>query len=356
MNAKNDGIIYRKECVQMKALFIGGTGTISTEISKYCLSKGWELTLLNRGRSAAYVPEGARVLCADIHDESAVKAVLGDEHFDVVADFIAFTEDHVKRDIRLFTGRCSQYIFISSASAYQKPLSSPWITEGTPLANPYWQYSRDKIACENALLQAYREDAFPITIVRPSHTYCERKLPLCLHGANGSFQVLERMRQGKPVIVPGDGTTLWTLTHSRDFAVAFEGLMGNAHALGETYHITGDENLTWNQIYEAAARALGVKARLVHIASETLGLLDSEFVGALIGDKSNTVIFDNTKIKRAVPQFCATTRFDEGARECVAYMYSHPECQVADPVFDQWCDEVIEAYERMAMALPKYRR
>lgn len=337
----------------MKALFIGGTGTISTEISRLCVKQGWELTLLNRGNASARVPEGAKVLCEDIHNEEAVKAALEGQNFDVVADFIAFTEADVKRDIRLFSGKCAQYFFISSASAYQKPLSSPWITEGTPLHNPYWEYSRNKIACEETLLHAYHDHDFPVTIIRPSHTYCERSVPVALHGANGSFQVLERMRQGKPVIVPGDGTTLWTLTHSRDFAVAFVGLMGNVHARGEIYHITGDESLTWNQIYQCAASALGVKTRMVHIASETLGMLCSDFVGNLLGDKSNTVIFDNTKIKRAVPQFCAVTRFDQGVREAVEYIYSHPECQKPDPAFDAWCDAVIEGYERMAAVLPK---
>ena len=337
----------------MKALFIGGTGTISTEISKLCVKKSWELTLLNRGNAGNRVPDGARVLCADIHNEQAVKDVLGNETFDVVADFIAFTVEDVQRDIRLFAGKCAQYFFISSASAYQKPLSSPWITEGTPLHNPYWEYSRNKIACEEALMHAYHDDGFPITIIRPSHTYCERSIPVAVHGGS-SFQVVERMRLGKPVIVPGDGATLWTLTHSRDFAVAFVGLMGNMHALGEVYHITGDESLTWNQIYECIARALGVKARLVHIASETLGMLRPELVGNLLGDKSNTVLFDNTKIKRAVPQFCAATRFDQGAREAVEYIYTHPECQKLDPAFDEWCDAVIEAYERLITSLPKF--
>ena len=339
----------------MKALFIGGTGTISTEISRLCVKQGWQLTLLNRGKASSRVPEGARVICADIRNEENVRAAISGETFDVVADFIAFTEEDVQRDIRLFRGRCAQYFYISSASAYQKPLSSPWITEGTPLHNPYWQYSRDKIACEEVLLRAYRETGFPVTIVRPSHTYSERSIPVALHGA-GSFQVIERMRQGKPVIVPGDGTTLWTLTHSRDFAAAFTGLMGNCHAIGEAYQITGDESLTWNQIYGCIAAALGVEAKLVHIASETLALLDPACVGNLIGDKSNTVIFDNTKLKRAVPGFTAKTRFDQGAREAVSYIYSHPECQKMDPVFDRWCDEVIEAYTALCEKLPRYVR
>jgi len=337
----------------MKALFIGGTGTISTEITKLCLKHGWEVTLLNRGRSAQYVPEGARVICADVHDENAVKEALGGQWYDVVADFIAFTVEHVERDIRLFSGKCGQYFFISSASAYQKPLSSPWITESTPLHNPYWEYSRNKAACEEVLMKAYRDEGFPVTIIRPSHTYCERNIPVALHGKYGSYQVIQRMREGKPVIIPGDGTTLWTCTHSRDFAVAFAGLMGNVHALGETYHITSDESLTWNQIYQAIANALGVKLKAVHIASETLGMLCGDWVGALLGDKSNTVIFDNSKIKRAVPQFCAATRYDQGVREAIDYIDSHPECQQPDPEFDAWCDSVIDAYERLAMQLPK---
>lgn len=338
----------------MKALFIGGTGTISTEISKLCLRKGWDLTLLNRGRTSNLFPEGAHLLKADINNETEAREVLGDRHWDVVADFIAFTPEQVKRDIRLFEGKTSQYFFISSASAYQKPLSSPWITEGTPLHNPYWEYSRNKAACERILRDAYDNRGFPVTIIRPSHTYCERSIPMGLHGNNGSFQVLERIRAGKRVIVPGDGTTLWTLTHSRDFAVAFEGLMGNAHALGETYHITGDESLTWNQIHEIIGAALGCEVKMVHIPSETIGLLYPDQVGGLIGDKSNTVLFDNTKIKRAVPAFTTTTNFSRGARECVEYIYSHPECQTPDPVFDAWCDRLLEAWDKALETFPRF--
>ena len=338
----------------MKALFIGGTGTISTEISKLCLRKGWDLTLLNRGRTSNLFPEGAHLLKADINNEAEAREVLGDQHWDVVADFIAFTPEQVERDIRLFEGKTSQYFFISSASAYQKPLSSPWITEGTPLHNPYWEYSRNKAACERILRDAYDKRGFPVTIIRPSHTYCERSIPMGLHGNNGSFQVLERILAGKRVIVPGDGTTLWTLTHSRDFAVAFEGLMGNAHALGETYHITGDESLTWNQIHEIIGAALGCEVKMVHIPSETIGLLYPDQVGGLIGDKSNTVLFDNTKIKRAVPAFTTTTNFSRGARECVEYIYSHSECQTPDPVFDAWCDRLLEVWDKALETFPRF--
>lgn len=338
----------------MKALFIGGTGTISTEISKLCIKRGWDLTLLNRGNSSIFLPEGAKMLRGDIHDEEAVRALLGREHYDVVADFIAYTPEEAARDIRLFSGRTAQYFFISSASAYQKPLSSPWITEGTPLHNPFWLYSSNKAACEKLLREAYDDSGFPITIIRPSHTYCERGVPLAFNGAKGSFQNLERIRQGKPVIVPGDGTTLWTLTHSRDFAVAFVGLMGNSYALGETFHITSDESLTWNQIYGCVGRALKKDVQMVHIPSETLSLLWPDKRGPLIGDKSNTVLFDNSKIKRAVPEFCASTRFADGVRGCIDYIYSHLDRQNPDPVFDAWCDKVIEAWDRAVETLPRY--
>ncbi|MCI6376449.1 MAG: SDR family oxidoreductase [Clostridiales bacterium] len=337
----------------MKALFIGGTGTISTAVSRLCVERGWELTLLNRGNADARVPEGAKVLHADIRDEQAVSKALEGHSYDVVADFIAYTPEQAERDTRLFHGRTAQYIFISSASAYQKPLSSPWITEGTPLANPYWEYSRLKAACEETLMRAYREEGFPVTIIRPSHTYCERSIPVALHGKNGSFAVVERIRKGQKVIVPGDGLTLWTFTHSSDFAVGFVGLMGNVHALGEAFHITGDERLTWNQAYEAVGAALGVKPKLVHIASETLGLLCEGYKGRLLGDKSNTVLFDNAKLKRAVPEFCTVKRYDQGVREAAEYIYAHPECQKPDPEFDAWCDAAIEGYEAMVAKLPR---
>lgn len=338
----------------MKALFIGGTGTISTSISELCVKKGWDLTLLNRGNTLSFVPEGAKVLKADIRDENAVAALLKDKTFDVVADFIAFVPEQVERDIRLFDGKTGQYLFISSASAYQKPLASPWITESTPLHNPYWEYSRNKALCERVLEKAYNERNFPMTIVRPSHTYCERGVPVAIHGPKGSFQVLERMRLGKPVLVPGDGTTLWTMTHSRDFAVGFEGLMGNVHALGETYHITSDEKLTWNQVYESVGRALGVKPVLLHMPSDLLGRLYPDLVGNLLGDKANNVLFDNTKIRRAVPTFNPCIRFDQGAAEAVAWIYAHPEYQKPDPAFDAWCDAMAAGWEKLTAALPEF--
>jgi len=336
----------------MKALFIGGTGTISTAISALCVKQGWELYLLNRGNRSEFVPEGAHVITADINDTDGVLEKLGDMTFDVVADFIAFTTDHVKRDIALFAGRCAQYFFISSASAYQKPLASPVITESTPLANPYWEYSRNKIACELKLMKAYRKQGFPVTIIRPSHTYGDTAVPMGVHGKNGSFSVVERIRQSKPVIIHGDGTSLWTMTHNTDFAKAFCGLMGNLHAIGEAYHITSDESLTWDQIYGAIAAVLGVELHPVHIATDLLAACSDEYLGGLTGDKANTVIFDNTKIKRAVPGFTATVRFDQGVRRTLQYIYSHPECQKPDPEFDAWTDEILEWYGRIAEKLP----
>lgn len=338
----------------MKALFIGGTGTISSAITRLVAqTQGWELYLLNRGTRRDEVPANVHNLIADIDDEAAVLRVLGDLQFDVVCDFIGFVTEQVERDIRLFRGRTRQYMYISSASAYQKPLSSPYITEGTPLSNPHWQYSRNKIACEELLMHLYREEGFPITIIRPSHTYCERGVPVAIHGAKGSWQVLQRMLDGKPVIIPGDGTTLWTVTHNTDFAKAFVGLMGNKHAIGEVFHITGDENLTWNQIHELVAEALGVELKPYHIASDFIAAVGRQYdmEGNLLGDKSNTVIFDNSKVKRAVPGFVATTRFDQGVRLAVAHILSHPELQVPDPEFDAWCDRVIAAHEQAMQSL-----
>lgn len=338
----------------MKVLFIGGTGTISSAVSALAVKNGFDLYLLNRGNRAAFLPQNAKLIIADINNETEVQKALENLTFDVVADFVAYDVEDVKRDYRLFKGRTKQYIFISSASAYQKPLSSPFIRESTPLLNPFWQYSRDKIACEEFLMEKYRMEGFPITVIRPSHTYGNSSVPVAVHGKNGSFSVLERIRKGKKVIIQGDGSSLWTVTHNTDFAKAFVGIMGNAHALGETYHITSDESLTWNQIYEIIGSALNVKPKVVHIPTDALALCSSELYGGLLGDKSNTVIFDNTKIKNAVPGFAATTRFDQGVRQSIEYIYSHKECQKEDPEFDAWCDKVIELYENFIYKLPKY--
>ncbi|NRF90164.1 SDR family oxidoreductase [Paenibacillus frigoriresistens] len=330
----------------MRALFIGGTGTISSAITKQLLEKGCELYLLNRGTRNEDLPTGVNIMKADINDEKQVSKLIENLEFDVVADFIAFEPAQLERDYRLFKGKTKQFMFISSASAYQTPLSDYRITEGTPLSNPYWEYSRNKIACEEYLMKQYRENGFPITIVRPSHTYSERSIPLGVHGSKGTWQVAKRMLENKPVIIHGDGTSLWTMTHNSDFAKGFIGLMGNIHAMGESVHITSDETVTWNQIYEVIADALGVKLKAVHVSSEFLAACSKEdYRGGLLGDKANSVVFDNSKLKRLVPEFVASTRFDQGVRQTIAYILAHPEHQTEDKEFDSWCDKVIYALD-----------
>jgi nucleoside-diphosphate-sugar epimerase len=332
----------------MKALFIGGTGTISTAVSKLATQKGWKLYLLNRGNNMDKVPKGANVITADINDEDSVTKLIENIKFDVVVDFIAFTPSQIERDIRLFSKKTKQFIFISSASAYQKPLSHYKITESTPLSNPYWQYSRDKIACEEILMKEYRNNKFPVTIVRPSHTYDETKIPIAIHGKNGSWQVIDRILKGKPVIVPGDGSSLWTVTHNSDFAKAFVGIMGNAAAIGEAVHITSDEALTWDKIYDSIGNALDIEVKKVHIATDFLVACKPELEGDLIGDKANSVVFDNSKIKRLVPEYIATTRFDQGVRISIKYLLSHSELQIPDEEFEKFCDNLIKAQEEAA--------
>jgi nucleoside-diphosphate-sugar epimerase len=333
----------------MKILLIGGTGTISSAITRQLAAAGHDLWLLNRGTRREEVPANVNQVIADINDEQTVLAQLGDAQFDAVCEFIGFLPSQVERDIRLFRGRTRQYVYISSASAYNKPAASHIITEGTTLANPYWAYSRNKIACEELLFKAYREDGFPITIVRPSHTYCERSVPVSVHGPKGSWQVIKRMMEGKQVLLNGDGSSLWTVTWNEDFARGFIGLLGNPKAMGEAFQIMSDEQLSWNQIYQCIARALGVPFRPYYVASEFLAATspkDWDFTGNLLGDKSVTVMFDCSKLKRAVPGFQATTRFDEGVRRCLSHILSHPELQTEDPEFDQWCDQVIAAQEK----------
>ena len=333
----------------MRILIIGGTGTISSAITRQLAAAGHEIWLLNRGNRNDEVPSNVKQIIADINDEPTVLAGLPSESFDTVCQFIGFLPQQVERDIRLFRGRTRQYVYISSASAYNKPAANHVITEGTTLANPYWEYSRNKIACEELLMRDYRETGFPVTIVRPSHTYCERAVPLSVHGLKGSWQVLRRMLDGKPVIVHGDGSSLWTLTWNEDFARGFIGLLGNPKAIGEAFQIMSDEQLTWTQIYECVANALNVTPKLYYVASQFLAAVapkEWDFEGNLLGDKAVTVCFDCTKLKRAVPGFQATTRFDEGVRRCVEYVLAHPELQTEDPEFDIWCDKVIEAQEK----------
>ena len=334
----------------MKALFIGGTGTISTAIvRRLAEDPSWEVWLLNRGNRSDVVPEGVHQIICDISDEKAAAEALDGMEFDVVSEFIGFTLEQVERDYRLFKGKTKQYMYISSASAYNKPAASYVITEGTTLANPHWEYSRNKIKCEEFLMKKYREEAFPVTIIRPSHTYDERHVPLGVHGKKGFYQVIKRMMEGKPVIIQGDGTSLWTVTYNKDFAVGYTGLMGNRHAIGEAFQITGDEILTWNQIYQTIADALGVELKAYHISSDYLSAVGDkygfDFEGSLTGDKSVSVVFDNSKLKRIVPDMKTTISFNQGVRIALDYVLTHPECQVEDPEFDTWCDKVIYILE-----------
>jgi len=336
----------------MKILFIGGTGTISAAISKLLILQGHDLYLVNRGQRNETLPEGAHCLVADVNDEAKVAGLIRDLEFDCVADFIAFVPEHLQRDYRLFKDKTKQFIFISSASAYQKPLSDYRVSEATPLANPYWQYSRDKIACEDYLMKLYREEGFPVTIVRPSYTYDERKAPLGVHGHAGTWSVIKRILDGKPVIIHGDGTALWTMTHTSDFAKGFVGLIGNIHAWGEAVQITSDETLTWNQIYQCIAGALNRPLKAVHVSSEFLAAAGPyDFYGGLLGDKAVSVVFDNTKLKRLVPGFVAEKRFDRGIKETIDYIFAHPEYQQEDETFDRWCDEIVESMQQLAQKI-----
>ena len=316
-------------------------------ITKLLAKQGHEVILLNRGSRNLQLPDGVKTIQCDISDEAAAAKKLDGMSFDCVGEFIGFVPAQVERDFRLFSGKTKQYIYISSASAYQKPLSDCVITESTPLSNPHWQYSRDKIACEEVLMRMYRENGFPVTIVRPSHTYDERSVPLGVHGDKGSWQVVKRIMEGKPVIIHGDGTSLWTITHNSDFAKAYTGLIGNIHAIGQAFHITSDESVTWNQIYSIIADELGVELNACHVPSDWLNAVGPyDFEGTLLGDKACTVIFDNSKIKRAVPDFKAAVRADQGIRSTVRYILEHKECQTDDPDFDKWCDKIAETMEK----------
>ena len=327
----------------MKVLFIGGTGNISTSVSKQAVSKGIDLYLLNRGKTDVEIP-GAKTITADIYNfEEAQKALKGHK-WDVVVNWIAFTPDHIKNDLKLFAGRTKQYIFISSASVYQKPPTLPVITESTPLANPFWQYSRDKIACEDVLVEANRENGFPITIVRPSHTY-DTIIPVSI-GGSSEYTIIDRMKKGKKVIIHGDGTSVWTLTHSRDFAKAFTGLLGNQRALGHAVHITSDEVLTWNQIYQTVAEAAGAELNAVHVSSEFIGKIAPEKKDGLLGDKSHCAIFDNSKIKTLVPDYNTTIPFSQGIKETLAWFEEKPERMIVNPETNAMMDKVIAAYEK----------
>jgi len=324
----------------MKILFIGGTGVISSACSRLAVERGFDLFMLNRGQTARPIPENVTLLQGDIRDMASTKAALGSHTFDAVVNWIAYTTGHVETDLALFKGRTGQYIFISSASAYQTPPATLPVTESTPLDNPYWLYSRNKIACEELLVQAYRGEKFPITIVRPSHTYDRTKIPL-----PGGYATIARLRQGKKAIVHGDGSSLWVLTHHEDFAKGFVGLLGNSRAIGEAFHITSDEWLNWNQIYELLARAAGVDANLIHVTSDVIAAYDENWGAGLLGDKTNSMVFDNAKIKRVVPDFSATIPFSHGAAQMIAWHDADPARQVIDERMDALMDKIVAAQE-----------
>jgi nucleoside-diphosphate-sugar epimerase len=339
------GYNYPEEQNLMKILFIGGTGVISSACSTLALERGMDLYLLNRGKSSRPAPAGAKRLTGDIRDPVSARAALGSLTFDAVVDWVAFTPDQVEADLSLFGGRTGQYVFISSASAYQSPPATLPVRESTVLDNPFWQYSRHKIACEERLVQAYRQEKFPITIVRPSHTYDQTLLPM-----HGHWTAVDRMRRGLPVIVPGDGSSLWTLTHHTDFAKGLVGLLGNSHALGEVFHITSDEWLTWNQINELTARAAGVEPHIVHVPSDLIAAYDPDWGAGLLGDKSVSMVFDNSKIKQVVPDFICTTPFSRGVQEIIAWYDADPARRTLDEACNQMVDRILAAY---ALAWPK---
>ncbi|MEZ4670013.1 MAG: SDR family oxidoreductase [Anaerolineae bacterium] len=325
----------------MKVLFIGGTGFISTSVSQLAVAKGIELYHLNRGVRQVDIP-GVHSLIADVHQPDSVQAVLKDQQFDVVVDWIAYKVEDIERDLALFKGKTKQFIFISSASAYQKPPTFHIITESTPLHNPHWEYSRNKIACEERLMQAYRDDGFPVTIVRPSLTYGPN-LPIAI-GGWGCYTLPDRLKKGKPIIVHGDGSSLWVVTHAEDFGRGFLGLVGNGQAIGHAFHITSDEVLTWNQIYETIADALGVEANIVHISSETIAKIVPDMWGGLIGDKAWSAIFDNSKIKAFVPSFQAVIPFREGIRKTLAWFDADEKRRWVNEDVNKDMDAILAAY------------
>ena len=328
----------------MKALFVGGTGLISSACTRLAVERGVELFVLNRGSDPDRAL-GATPLIADLRDQAATERALAGQKFDVVVDWIAYTPEDIERDLRLFGSRTDQFVFISSASAYLKPLGDWIIREDTPLANPFWDYSRNKIACEDRLMRAYRGDGFPVTIVRPSLTYGDTQVPLLVNSWERPFTIVARMRQGKPVIVPGDGTSLWTMTHNSDFAKGLVGLLGRRGAIGHAFNIMSDEVMTWDEIYRQTAAAAGAEARIIHIASDFIAACMPDMTGTLLGDKAGSAVFDTTKLKRFVPDFCATTPYSEGIRRTIAWFDADPARQVVDAEMDADWDRLISAYE-----------
>lgn len=328
----------------MKVLFIGGTGLISTEVTRLLLSRGHSVTLMNRGSNREFEQYGAEYLIANIQDTAAVKAAISGREFDSVVNWIAYEPSDVTRDYELFNGITKQYVFISTASAYQKPLLHYIITESTPLINPYWEYSRKKADCENILFERYKTDGFPVTVVRPSHTYGDNKIIIPLSGAKSNWTYLQRMLDGKPTVVHGDGKSLWVVTHNSDFAVGFAGLLGNYRSIGHAFHITSDEAMTWNQIVQIQSDILGVDPNIVHIPSDYISTVLPEYRGPLLGDKSESVVFDNTKIKSFVPEFVCKTPFSIGARKSIEKLLASPDQQIVDDNYNEKIDNLVNQY------------
>jgi nucleoside-diphosphate-sugar epimerase len=340
----------------MKVLFIGGTGIISTACTALAAQRGMDLTLVTRRQKLAQqLPRGVRSLVADVNDLALAQKLEG-QSFDVVVDWIAYAPADIERDLKLFRGRTRQFVFISSTSAYQKPPAHYLLTEATPLANPYWEYARNKIACEERLMQAYRDEGFPVTIVRPSLTYGETSIPLVLNSWQKPYTAVDRMLRGKQMLVPGDGTSLWVVTHNTDFAKGLVGLLGRQQAAGEAFHITSDEVLSWNQLFRIVGAAVGVEPKLVHIASDSIAACIPEKRGTLLGDKSVSVVFDNSKIKRFVPEYSATTTFADGVRQTLAWFNADPARKQIDDRLNATMDKLVTAYEQgMSQAVSSFR-
>ena len=329
----------------MKILFIGGTGNISRACVELAVARGYDVTLLNRGKRGTVA--GTRQIVADLDNTAAVASALGNQTWDVVADFVIFTPEQLEQRLGFFRGRVGQFVFISSASAYQRPVTHYLVTESTPLANPFWDYSRNKIACEERLLHALRQDQYPCTIVRPSWTYGDSVIPLAVTSFGKYFTGVDRMRKGKPMIVPGDGTSLWAMTHNSDFAVGFVGLFGNPASIGHAFHITSDEVLSWDQIYHVIADAAGVRdLKLVHIATDFITACLPEMTGGLTGDKASSVVMDNSKIKRFVPDFVAKTKLRDGVARSIAWYEAEPARQVIDDEANATWDTLIAVYQQ----------
>lgn len=329
----------------MKVLFIGGAGIISTAVSALAVQRRFDLTLFNRGQHNEFVPKGAKVIKGDVRDKEVMAGLLKDKKFDVVVDWLAFVPKDIEADIEIFKGKVKQYIFISTASAYQKPPAHWLIDESTPLANPYWKYSSDKIACEELLMVEYRSSGFPVTVVRPSFTYGDTMIPAAINSWTKPWTIVDRMRKGKKIVIHGDGTTLWTMTHNTDFAKGFVGLLGNVQALGHSFGITSDEVLTWRQIYKTIADAAGAELNAVYIPSDFIARIDPEYEGILLGDKSWCGVFDNSKIKRFVPDFIPTVLFAQGIKRTIEWFEAEPKRCAVDDEFNQFMDKLIAAYE-----------